>query len=749
MFSFSRFFRSGRLKQSLALLLTASLFLSLSACKDTSESEGNSSSKANSGSNTASGSAVTGDVLVAYPEYDARIERDYMYDVTVVQGDRSANLVCYNHCDSVATSGRTVNGDMYRRFCEFAFSGSEVRVDITVYADFDSYTVMPSAKQFRSTREGNVISVYLDEPDYFMLKLDASDDSILSVFADEPETDVPEKGDKDVLYIEGWYEPEDGDTQLCIYKNNYTVYLAPGSVLNARLKILGDNVTVKGRGMILDPYSDIYRTDTSKAVDLDKRYLLHVTGSLCTIEDIKMIDARDYNLWVQARELEVTNLKILASEMCTDGITQHTGGDNSFKHCFVYVGDNALVLSYGEGNNVFEDITIGTICCAVFPQNNAGNYTIDDLYIFRCDEGVMRNCYNYQSQQRSFSLTLNNVSAVDADHFPFIFYGYNMGTKQKSITFNNLSVPVATGSNQLGQGDGSTVRIENVSGFLETSNYNLTFNGLSVGGKAVTGADQLKIKSTDGNTVTVTGNGSSFGPATPAAVEGTVKPAGKIYIGSRRLDTAARAVQKDKTWYVPADDVCAAVGKSIPKNTTDINGTQYLSLSELVSGGIASSASYDQNAGRINIAPPSGTTGDLLSWLGNKAHSHWSEYVCYDMHMLYLSEYGGNSFRLEKAKANTGISYNLTPQLQQYGKGTYTLTFSAKADTPSDIQIYFKNNTNTFTENRSLTTGWQSFSITFQSAAEASAIQNACLIIRASATNAGVEIRDAKMVFTR
>ena len=51
-------------------------------------------------------------LLIAYPEYDKRIERDYMYDVKVVQGDRSVDLVCYNHCDSVITSPRTVNGDM-------------------------------------------------------------------------------------------------------------------------------------------------------------------------------------------------------------------------------------------------------------------------------------------------------------------------------------------------------------------------------------------------------------------------------------------------------------------------------------------------------------------------------------------------------------------------------------------------------------------------------------------------------------
>ncbi len=743
--------KSSGVLRAISLVLCLCIMFSLVAC------DGDSAASSKPSSSTASGSSATGqiqslsdlkgDYLIDYPDYDERIERDYMYDVSVYQGDKSIDLTCYNHCDAVVTSSRTVNGDMYRRFCEFAFWGSEVRVDITVYSDFESYTVMPSAKEFRSERNGNVISVYLDEPDYFLLKLDASDDSILSVFADAPEINVPDKDDEDVIYIDGWYEPEGGATQLVVYKSNSTVYLAPGSVLNARLQLVGDNITVKGRGMILDPYSDIYATN--KTTYDSYRYLVHVTGSFCTIEDIKMVDARDFNLWVECEGLEVTNLKILASEMCTDGITitSKSGSGGSFKHCFLYVADNALVLSASKETSVFDDITIGTICCGIFPQNNAGSYEISNVYIFRADEGVMRNCYNWQSQQRSFSLTLNNVSAVDCDHFPFIFYGYNMGTLPKSITFNNLSVPVATGSNNLGQGNGNTIRIENVAGKIDTNNYALTFNGLSIGGKAVTDASQLKTYMTDGNTVNVTGNGSSFGPALPATNKVSVKPEGKIFIGERQLFAKDRAVNKDNTWYVPAADVCEAVGKAVPSATTNINGVKYISLANLVSSGVAKSASYDKASGRINIAVPDGATNDLLSWFGNEAHSHWSEYVSYNMHMVYLHEYGDNSFSMEKCKKGAGISYNLTPQMQQYGAGTYTLTFSAKADSATSMQVVFGSNRKFSYKTASLSTEWKEFSFTYDETTDPSTIFNACLMLYANEDNKGIEIRNAKLVY--
>ena len=40
--------------------------------------------------------------IVVYPEYDARIERDYAYAVRVSQGPEKKRLVVYNHCESTA-----------------------------------------------------------------------------------------------------------------------------------------------------------------------------------------------------------------------------------------------------------------------------------------------------------------------------------------------------------------------------------------------------------------------------------------------------------------------------------------------------------------------------------------------------------------------------------------------------------------------------------------------------------------------
>ena len=102
--------------------------------------------------------------IVVYPDYPEQIERDYAYAVRVVQGDVKKPLVVYNHCEKSILNPRTRGGDVNRRFCEFAFSGESVRVDIRVTEDVRCYKVFPSRLRLKSAFKDGVISVWLDRP---------------------------------------------------------------------------------------------------------------------------------------------------------------------------------------------------------------------------------------------------------------------------------------------------------------------------------------------------------------------------------------------------------------------------------------------------------------------------------------------------------------------------------------------------------------------------------------------------------
>ena len=146
--------------------------------------------------------------LIVYPEYDERIPKCYDYGVTVHQGNRSEKLHVYNrNANGEQMSNRCFKPDFNRRFCEFAFTG-EVRIDIEVYSDFSTYSILPSSKAYRNEYHDGIISVWLDENDTnFMLRLDDEDATILSVFADAPEDYQFDKKDSSVLYVdERWYD---------------------------------------------------------------------------------------------------------------------------------------------------------------------------------------------------------------------------------------------------------------------------------------------------------------------------------------------------------------------------------------------------------------------------------------------------------------------------------------------------------------------------------------------------------------
>lgn len=444
--------------------------------------------------------------VVVYPEYPAAITRDTEYAVQVEQEGVRRPLVVYNHCEKSILAGRTHGGDVNRRFCEFAFSGAPVRVDIRVSRDVSSYKVFPARHRLKSAFRDGVVSVWLDRPVYFGLQLNDSDKTILSVFADAPEKadEIPQKGAPGVLFVEGWVDAPGADGFLETPKDLKEIYLAPGSVLNARLKIAAKGLRMHGRGMVLDPLSDIFRYDQTQNT---ARGVIRVAAPDVTLDGFKVIDARTFNLMSWAPNTTFRNVKLLASMMCSDGFTNGHRGFRA-ENCWLYVGDNALVVS-GVTGAVYRDIAIGTSCAAIFPQGNNAAVTMENIDVFRADDGLINNWHNETLRRNNKWSEMNagkahkekdpqdlrhlahefffcNLSAVDCTLFSHFFSGHNMGTLPKTFAFDGCSVPGSTGRSDwraIGKTDGVAIDTRNdPKRWLITDNYALTFTNLWIGG---------------------------------------------------------------------------------------------------------------------------------------------------------------------------------------------------------------------------------------------------------------------------
>ncbi|MCR5840107.1 MAG: hypothetical protein K6G94_10800 [Kiritimatiellae bacterium] len=599
--------------------------------------------------------------VVVYPEYDARIERDYAYVVRVWQGSEKKRLVVYNHCEKSALTTRTRGGDVNRRFCEFAFDGGPVQVDVAVCEDVKSYAVFPSRLGLKSAFQDGVISVLVDRPCNFGIRLNDYDKTILTVFADAPEdaAKVPKKGDPNVLYVEGWVDPPGEDGVTVVADPVKEVYIAPGAVLNSRLVVRSKGAYIHGRGMMLDPMSDIFRFDQTKNT---RRGFLNVSADGVVVEDIKLVDARTFNYCSWAKDVTFRNVKALASMMCSDGMTN--GGRNlRVGGVWLYVGDNALVVSGIKGGALYRDVAIGTSCNAIFPQGSNEDVVMENIDIFRADEGCIKNSYNgvlrrntkwnemnageakkepgpqdlvHQSQD----FTFRNLSAVDCVLFSRFFAAGNMGTLPKTFVMENVSIPYTTGRDDwrtIGQTNGHLVAIMHDSTkWLDSSNYTLAITNFWVGGSRMDAIPAEKIKNGDRIAVSVVNTAER--PAIPSVPDRHVVNwtcPWKVYVGG--------ALQRD-------------VRLARPKE-----GERRL--------------------------PPQDAGANLLADRAS-TRSAWQRCPSWLVKLDAVEKDGASRvYRLRQCEKGAGMLNVVTEAFLRQGNGTYRLAFEARAKGEGDVSL--------------------------------------------------------------
>lgn len=635
--------------------------------------------------------------LTIYPEFDARIKRDYLYTVSVTQGEKTASLPVYNHVEASRTTRSSVDttADAYRRFSTFAFdpAGGGVRVDIRVNGDFESYSVIPSAKAFRNEFYRGVISVYLDKPDYFMIRLNGKDSTLLAVFADEPETDVPKPGANTII-VDGWYEVDGGVLEL--KKKGTTLYIKPGAVLNARVKITADDCRVIGRGAILDPYSDIYRYDEKNPNTKDYVLLLVSDADNVKIDGVHLLNSRCYNLEIQgvwgrsyADNARVTNTKALSTQISSDGFMfNYYIRDAWAEHCFIYCGDNAL--NYEDGAH-YKDILVGTTCNAIFPQTDIRNSSLEDIYVFRADDNIINTEYGGSGGKTVIeNSTITNLYAQD-------------------VTFTNSFLYIENNSNPVESKNGGFV-IKNVylpkldqlkSRFYYNAvpaDYQVTLSNVCIDGQVVSAI-----------TTSVDGTGRNVGYVFPASNWGWIGyPEGhtfsytltdgftagvrthratvnykaeiNVLVGSFAVYYTTPVLREGDTVLLPLEQTQRELRTLKSADTVERNGIAYVKASDLVSSGMAKDVKTDGN--RLILTPVYSGANLILADSG--IISQFTEIRASHMEVTAKADGLTGEFHVTGNRGNKsdviGLHCLLNEAVKKYGTGTYRLTFRAKSN---------------------------------------------------------------------
>ncbi len=628
--------------------------------------------------------------LVIYNELPAQINRNYDYKVSVTQGDETYSIPVYSHVMEYDPSGRGIGGDYYRRFSQFAFSGKQVRVDIKVGVDFSTYTVFPSAKQFESEFNDGVISVYLDEPDYFGIRLDDDDNTILSVFADLPEypLDIPVKGDANVIYVEDWYEPEGG--LLEIKAPESVLYIAPGAVVCARVRVTSSATYSKvlGRGVILDAFSDIYKLDIRDGGTEGSGWKLCMLEATGTVFDGPILmDARCFNLTTGSTGIIVRNYKALSSMMTTDGITA-SSKNSTYEHCWIYCGDNGLVISWTQ-DQTYKDITIGTTCAAVFPQGNTNNIEIDGLYVFRSNDGIVNNWYNSPyTKEVTASVTLRNIDCIDVTSCTRFFGGRNMGTiDDKIYEFINVNLPEITGTSSVhtSKSNANVNRVIHLENPVEmfTENYTLNFTNLYVDGEAITREDQINVVNSWNNVITFENDGT-YTPVERDVNKVNYSAPGKVFLGDYQVLFAADVIKDGNDLLVPADEFIKAARAENEAPTVDKNGIKYIKSGDLTSLDTVASAKVTNGSLYVTLKDPDGN----LLLPDESMVSQIAESTAWTVELVTEEDDGDYTYYCYAHDEDPigGVSIKITEEIRMYGAGKYTFTFQMRSSGTGAIQ---------------------------------------------------------------
>lgn len=229
----------------------------------------------------------------------------------------------------------------------FDFEGT-VEVEVTV-PDRDlsevkisplSYGIVPEINE-----RAHTVTFTVDTPDAYTVQFGNSPERAVHIFANalEKESDIPDKNNPDVIYI----EPGEWDIESIMLRKGQTLYLAGGSVVHGIVNAnFEQDITVCGRG-ILDCSQLEGWQGKSASIPLKFDHCSNVT-----IKDIIVLNP---NAWAcqayDSADGVIDGIKIVTSRPNGDGISLQSCQNYEVKNCFVRTWDDSLVVKNYDRNS--------------------------------------------------------------------------------------------------------------------------------------------------------------------------------------------------------------------------------------------------------------------------------------------------------------------------------------------------------------------------------------------------------------
>jgi hypothetical protein len=258
----------------------------------------------------------------------------------------------------VEVNGRPV--DVYRAeteffdkkyyFASFDFAG-EVTVRVTSARSLEHAAILPARFGIKPTHDKpNGLTFTVRQPFRISIERDGRN-SPLVLFGNPIETDRPKPGDPNVVY----FGPGVHNPAKIRLTDNQTLYLAGGAVVKGVVVAKGENITVRGRG-ILDGNSYPHLKGPG-------RFMLDMVS--CKNLVVRDLIVRGSWGWVLVpigcEGVLIDNVKICGSRVLNDdGIDVTNSRDVTIRNCFIRTQDDCIAIKglKGYDRKACEKITI-------------------------------------------------------------------------------------------------------------------------------------------------------------------------------------------------------------------------------------------------------------------------------------------------------------------------------------------------------------------------------------------------------
>ena len=313
----------------------------------------------------------------AYPPVEGeRLSQEYRVSVN------GKEVPVYTACLDKEYRNSPLDMDDAYSFASFDFAG-EANVSIESKVPLASLSIRPGGEDIPVALQGHTATFSLNRNGNLLIERNGNGrkDPLL-LFANPLEEAVPDADDPDVIY----FGPGRHDAGLITLTSSQTLYIDGGAVVTGRVEARGENISIRGRGLLENSAQEYY----------GKHMIVFEDSQAARVEGI--ILRKNSQHWTLATkrcdDVTISNVKICGSFYGNDdGIDPVNTRNMLIEDCFIRTKDDCLAFKgMDDERSNCENITVtrtmmwsDQCCCILLGDESRADYmrniTIKDCFV--------------------------------------------------------------------------------------------------------------------------------------------------------------------------------------------------------------------------------------------------------------------------------------------------------------------------------------------------------------------------------